>query len=87
MSANSRDDHFFIYPRYEDNTSTGHTYCVILRNGRMYEGSALCSKKDNFQKSLGRALAFERALLAYEKDCDNRKEQAINLYNPYLDKV
>lgn len=87
MSANSRNNHFFIYPKFENGELTGHTYCVILRDGRMYEGSALCSVKDTFEKARGRALSFQRAILAYERDCEHRGTTALDIFNPYLDKL
>lgn len=87
MSANSRNDHFFIYPRFEHGDLTGHTYCVLLRDGRMYEGSALCSINDNFEKKRGRALAFQRAILEYERDCSHKGIVPLNVHNPYLERL
>ena len=68
MSTNSRQDHFFIYPSDKDGNYYGMTICVILREGRMYHGEALCSKKDQFQKSVGRKLSLARAEEQYTKD-------------------
>ncbi len=60
-----RDNHYFIYPVDEKKKKTGHTICVILRDGMIFHGISLCSKKDNFSKKEGRLLAFDRAMKEY----------------------
>lgn len=76
----SRTDHFFIYPRDQKRKRTGHCICVLLREGQMFEGTALCSKVDNFSRKEGRRLAFERAVTAYEKVTG----KSFNEVNPYV---
>jgi len=68
MSTNSRTDHFFIYPQDKNGKHLGVTICVVLRDGRMYHGEALCSENDQFNKKVGRELSFERAIFEYNKD-------------------
>ena len=77
MSKNSRDDHFFIYPRTKEGQPTGHVYCVILREGQMFEGSSLCSPKDQFVKATGRKLAYERAMAEYERNKKYKNKKKI----------
>lgn len=84
MSKNSRTDHFFIYPKDKQGNYTGHVICVLLRNGRMYEGTALCSNEDQFIKNEGRILAFERASIAFENDATAKGELVELEVNPYI---
>ena len=63
----SRDDTFFIYPKDKLGNKTGHCIAVILRDGLMFEGTALCSRHDQFCRKTGRLLAFERAQQAYQR--------------------
>lgn len=76
----SREDHFFIYPKDPKGKRTGHCICVVLRDGSMYEGTALCSVNDNFSRKEGRKLAFQRAIAAYEKVSGNLSFE-VNPYN------
>lgn len=61
----NRSDHYFIYPLNEFKKRSGHTICIILRDGMMFHGEALCGPSDQFSKKEGRLLSFERALAAY----------------------
>ena len=70
-----RTDHFFIYPRDTKGNRTGHTICVLLREGKMFHGVALCSKKDSFEKVVGRELAHIRALEAYNKHLEKEQQK------------
>lgn len=74
MSINSRKDHFFIYPKDKTGKVTGHTICIALRDGEMYEGVTLCSPEDNFNRKIGRQIALSRALEAYEKVKQKREQ-------------
>lgn len=62
----SRTDHFFIYPKDKQGNRTGHTICVLLRNGMMFEGTSLCSKDEQFSRKVGRTIAYDRAIEAYK---------------------
>ena len=68
VSKSSRTSHFFIYPKDSHRRPTGHTYCILLHNNKMFHGEALCSDKDQFNKEVGRKLAYERALAAAHKN-------------------
>jgi len=61
----NRKECIFIYPEDKTGKRTGHTICVIYRNGKMYFGESLCADTDQFCKQTGRELAFQRALFAY----------------------
>lgn len=61
----SRSDHYYIYPRTKNGERTGHTICVLVRDGMIFHGTSLCSKKDQFVLKTGRELAKERAEAAY----------------------
>ena len=58
---------FFIWPKDKNGKSTRYCICVILRDGEMYQGTALCSEEDQFSKAEGRSISLARALAAYEK--------------------
>lgn len=77
-STNSRKDHFFIYPKDKSGKVTGHTICIALRDGEMYEGVTLCSEEDNFSRKIGRQIALARALDAYEKVKAKRQQKKDN---------
>ena len=68
MSKDSRTSHFYIYPKDKNGKHTGHTICVILREGRMFHGECLCSLNDQFNKETGRKLSLERAEAEYFKN-------------------
>ncbi len=59
--------HYFIYPRNKQGKRTGHTICVLTKDGMIFHGTALCSDGDQFEFKKGRELSMERALQAYEK--------------------
>lgn len=64
--TNHRSDHFFIYPKTKTGKNTGHTICVLLSEGKMYHGVAVCSETDQFTKAIGREIAYSRA----KAECD-----------------
>jgi len=70
-----RSKEFYIYPRNIDGSKTGHTICVILRDGEMFSGTALCSPDDNFNYKIGKELAKDRALNSYSKCMDRRSKK------------
>lgn len=57
------NNHFFIYPKDKEGRPTGNTICVFNKDGKNFIGEAVCSKKDNFDKSVGRKLSLERAMI------------------------
>lgn len=64
----SRSDHYFIYVRDKNGVRiTGHTICVMVRDGKIFHGTSLCSKKDNFNYETGRELALKKALESYRR--------------------
>ena len=63
----SRKDHYYIYPVSKKNERTGHTICVLVRDGKIFHGITLCSKKDQFSYVKGRELAKKRAIEAYNR--------------------
>ncbi len=71
MPKKSRTDHYFIYCKDHERKYTGSTVCVILREGLMFHGESFCSPKDQFNKKIGRSIAFARAIEAYEKYKEN----------------
>lgn len=58
---------YFIYPRDKRGKLTGHYICVMVHEGKIFHGMALCSVNDSFNKETGRKLAHERALKSIEK--------------------
>lgn len=63
----NRQDHFFIYPKDKKGKRLGNTICVILRDGSMFQGEAICSPEDQFNRKTGRMLSFQRALDEYTR--------------------
>ncbi len=69
-----RTKEFYIYPKTKHNKRTGHVICVILRDGCMFQGIALCAEEDNFSYKLGRQLSKERAESAHVRFLDRKKK-------------
>lgn len=59
--------HYYIYPRDKNGKRTGHTICVLLKEGKIFHGTALCSGQDQFSRVEGRQIALERAEEAYDR--------------------
>lgn len=59
--------HYYIYPRDKRGVRTGHTICVLLKDGKIFHGTALCSIKDQFSRAEGRKRALERAEETYSR--------------------
>lgn len=68
-------EQYFIYPRDKSGKRTGHTICVLIKDGKIFHGTALCSGTDQFSRKVGRELATERALQAFE----NHVEKMLDL--------
>lgn len=70
----NRDDHYYIYVRDKNgNRVTGHTICVLVRDGKIFHGTAICSDKDQFSYETGRKLALEKALGTYNRYEESRQ--------------
>lgn len=65
---------YFIYPRDKQGKRTGHTICVLAREGRIYHGTALCAATDQFAFKRGRELAKERALEVYANQLKRQQD-------------
>lgn len=63
----NRRETIFIYPKTKNGERTGHTIAVVIREGMMFYGEALCSKEDQFSRKEGRELALVRAEERYKK--------------------
>jgi hypothetical protein len=64
---------YFHYPKDKRGQYTGHSICMMIRDGQIFHGEALCSDEDNFNKKIGRVLAQERAEAAYNKSAAARE--------------
>lgn len=73
----NRTDHFFIYPKGTDGHPTGNTICVLLREGKMYHGEAICSDDDQFDKKIGREIAYDRAVEAADAASNKTKKEDV----------
>jgi hypothetical protein len=62
----NRTDHYFVYLYDKRGNRTGHTVCLLLRDGKMFHGESLCADTDQFNKKVGRTIALNRALDAYQ---------------------
>lgn len=63
----NRKDHYFVYIYDKNGKRTGHTICLLLRDGKMFHGESLCANTDQFNKKIGRQIAFNRAMEAFNK--------------------
>lgn len=72
---NRRSESFFVYPKDKNGQRTGHCIAIILREGMMFEGTALCAKTEQFSKKLGRAIALSRAQEAYLRFTERQSGQ------------
>ena len=71
----SRDDHYYIYVRDKNgNRVTGHTICVMVHDGKIFHGTALCSDSDQFSYEKGRELAKEKALASISRFEERNKK-------------
>lgn len=68
---------YFIYPRDKNGELTGHSICVMMHKGKIFHGQALCSPNDNFNKSLGRKLAHDRALDSIKRHESRLAKEAV----------
>lgn len=66
-------EHYYIYPRDKRGNKTGHTICVIQKDGKIFHGIANCSQGDQFEYEKGRKISLERALACYEKHLQRKK--------------
>lgn len=68
MATTSRSDHYFMYVKDKNgNRITNHTICVMVRDGKIFHGVAICSEDDQFEYAKGREVAFQKALSSYAK--------------------
>ena len=54
-------EQYFIYPEDKNGQRTGHTICVVVKDGKIFHGMSLCSPDDQFEYAKGRELSLERA--------------------------
>jgi len=73
----SRTDHYFIYPRNKNGQRTGHTICVLIRGGKVFHGTSLCSQHDQFELKKGRELSKQRAEEAFERHIERNRSGAV----------
>lgn len=69
------DNKCFYYPKDKDGERIGNTLCVLVRDGRIFIGEAVCSVEDQFCKATGREFASRRAEAAYESWISNRNKK------------
>ncbi len=73
-------EHYYIYTRNKHGKLTGHTICVLLKEGKIFHGVANCSETDQFSKKTGRKLALQRAEDCYDRyveRCASKKSGAV----------
>jgi hypothetical protein len=58
---------------------TGRTLCTVVVKGKVYHGTATCSKEDSFCRNVGRKISMANALKATELS----KIQRRNVWNAY----
>lgn len=63
----NRHNAIFVYPQDKNGKRIGNTLAIILREGMMFFGEAVCSEGDQFSKKVGRELALQRAEQRYDR--------------------
>lgn len=63
----NRHNAIYIYPRDMHGNRIGNTIAVIIRDGMMFFGEAVCSENDQFSKKVGREVATKRAEERYQR--------------------
>lgn len=66
-------DHYYIYPTDKNGNRTGHTICVLLKDGKIFHGTTLCSPEDQFEYKVGREKSKARAEEAYARHIERCK--------------
>lgn len=64
----------YLYPKDHKGNTLRSVVCVLNRDGLLFSGMAYASPKDEYVKSVGREIAKERALAAYQRYLDNCKK-------------
>lgn len=59
--------HYYIYPKDKHGNKTGHTICVLIKDGKIFHGMSLCSAEDQFAYTKGRELSLVRAEEAFTR--------------------
>lgn len=81
-----KTEHFKIFWRYIVKKKKHQTDCTIVNlndNFIVGKGSTLCSKKDQFQKDIGRKISLSRALSQGDKAYSLTKEQHAEIWEGY----
>jgi len=69
-------EHYYIYTRDKHGKLTGHTICVMQKDGKIFHGVANCSEEDQFEYKRGRKLALDRANAAYERYLERQQKRS-----------
>lgn len=51
----------YHYPKDNKGKRTGSTICILIRDGHIFCGEAVCSPEDTFSRKVGRQIAKSRA--------------------------
>ncbi len=57
----------YHYTKDKHGRRTGNTVCVLLREGRIFFGEAICSSEDQFARYKGREVAKRKAQDSYAR--------------------
>ncbi len=69
----NRHNAIYVYPRDQHGKRIGNTIAVIVRDGMMFFGEAVCSEADQFCKKTGREIATLRAEERYQRYLSRQK--------------
>lgn len=67
----------YHYPKNSKGQKTGHTICILVVDGRLFVGEALCSSEDVFSKKVGRKIAKGRALKSVERYLKRKQQDSV----------
>jgi len=66
----------YHYPKQINGKRTGNTICVLIVDGRIFVGEAVCSHKDQFSKKIGRTIAKGRAMESVQRFLEKKAAYA-----------
>lgn len=67
MLMNMKETEAYHYSKNNQGKRTGSTVCIIVRDGHIFVGEAVCSPEDTFSRKVGRELARGRAEARHQR--------------------
>lgn len=80
----------YHYTKNKNGKRTGNTVCVLVKEGRIFFGEAICSPEDQFSRAKGREVAKKKAYFSYARWIAKATEKELNkpgLFDSFVNKV